>query len=241
MRTLYAPKIPPRGLSNREDSGLLVLERCKLEVDASNSHKQTALRMAARLENQTVARLLLDGAANVEAHDYAGGTPLHVTGKIDPEKMVQLLVEQSASEGAAHIEQRTPLHLAFGRGRVKILSALISRTETINACDNRGKTALHYSAEHTLERHMGEFRGIAQWERNDVPMNGRHAVTMATGLFLTHREDFALKDLEGETALGIAERKRNGWMLDGIADFRRHTQSNRENSGNPGQAGDRKN
>lgn len=239
--TPYGPRFPPRGLSNREDSEFGVHKRCDLEVDASNSHKQTALHMAARLGDQTVARRLLDGGANIEAHDYAGDTPLHVAVQIDREDMVQLLLEKGASASAANIEKQTPLHLAVGRGRVKILSALISGTKTINACDNRGRTALHYLAEQTLERSMGDSWGLAQWERNDVSMNGRHAVTLVTGLFLRHRAKFALKDSEGETALEIAERKGNGGMLDGIADFRRHIQSNIEDSGNPGQAGDQKN
>lgn len=63
---------------------------------------------------------------------------------------------------------------------------------------------------------------------------------MVTGLFLRHGADSALKDSEGETALEVAERKRNRWVLDGIPDFRRQIQAESENSGKPGQNGDQR-
>jgi ankyrin repeat protein len=110
---------------NNEDISLQVL-RLLVEGGAAVNHMDkygwTALHLAVHRDYQTVATLLLDRGADVNAQLHEGGvfglyathgnTPLHDAVHADNLRMIKLLVSRGANMKAVGPNFRTPLQLA---------------------------------------------------------------------------------------------------------------------------------
>ena len=104
----------------------------------------TSLHIAATHGYHSVAELLIDYKADVNALDCNGSTPLHVASCQDMPSLVTLLVRRGADINAQSLNGSTPLHSAATCFAKNVYWSLINQGCEINATDSEGMTALHY-------------------------------------------------------------------------------------------------
>jgi ankyrin repeat protein len=74
--------------------------------------------------NVSDARTALDAEAEVNARDYAQGTPLHLAAECGNTDVARLLIEKGADVNAKNDCQQTPLHLAALHGHADVAKVL---------------------------------------------------------------------------------------------------------------------
>ena len=104
----------------------------------------TSLHIAATHGYHSVAELLIDHEADVNALDCNGSTPLHVASCKDMPSLVTLLVRSGADINARSLNGSTPLHSAAACFSKEVYYSLIHLGCDILATDSEGMTALHY-------------------------------------------------------------------------------------------------
>ncbi len=93
-------------------------------VDGASGH--TALEYAVSFNNMTMAKLLLDHDAQVDARDSSGDTALHWAAELGNLTMMRMLIAHKAAIDAANHQGVTPLMLAASHvqpGAVRLLLA----------------------------------------------------------------------------------------------------------------------
>ncbi|HZU67798.1 MAG TPA: sigma-70 family RNA polymerase sigma factor [Ktedonobacteraceae bacterium] len=106
----------------------------------------TALHATAERGNVSIAELLIDYGADVNATTRSGLTPMynailgHHTG------MVQLLLARGANVNATIANGLAPLHLAAMKGYSDIAALLPDNRAQVNAQSRAGRTPLHWAA-----------------------------------------------------------------------------------------------
>jgi ankyrin repeat protein len=116
-----------------------------------NAEKQTALHVAASLDLQAGARLLLIYGARVEARDDSGCTALGQAILAKHDKFVRMMLERGADPNSLELDGTTPLHLACRTGNVDAVDLLLDKVSSVDRPDGAGETAL------TLSCRLGEF------------------------------------------------------------------------------------
>jgi ankyrin repeat protein len=158
-----------------------------VDVNASNKEGWTALLLAAEKGYSSVARVLLDRGANIEAKcdcpswDGGGWTALMIAIKLGHNEVMQLLLDKGANVNAKnHNTGETALITAAGHDASTTVTALLDKGAEVNAKTVEGETALIAAA-------------------------GRAASTTVTAL-LDKGAEVNAKTVEGETALMAAAR-----------------------------------
>ena len=106
---------------------VLALVRAGAAVDAHAGVKNcTALHMAARRDNQEVAKALLDCGANLEARDSLGETPLRRAVNCNKIRVASLLLANGADVHSAGSKGLTPLLAARSAGMKQLLQSYAS-------------------------------------------------------------------------------------------------------------------
>ena len=91
----------------------------------ASSYGWTPLHLAAISDRVSIAKLLLDGGADVNAADARGKfTPLHYAAWNRNAEMAVLLLAWNAERDAKDGEQRTPLDLAKKKGHAAVVKVL---------------------------------------------------------------------------------------------------------------------
>jgi len=105
----------------------------------------TSLHIAATHGYHSVAELLINHKADVNALDCNGSTPLHVASCQDMPSLVALLIRSGADINARSMNGSTPLHSAATCFAKNVYWSLINQGCEIHATDSEGMTALHYA------------------------------------------------------------------------------------------------
>lgn len=134
------------------ESGNLVLLRALLEEKIDPEHTdnfgETALMVALRCGNRSVAECLLKIASDpVNSMDNEGATLLHKAAWGNLPELAEILLEEYGFDLEAKDHYgRTALHVAAYQGNTRILKYLLAKSADINAADNEGKTPIFSGA-----------------------------------------------------------------------------------------------
>src|SRR5262252_6969703 len=117
----------------------------KAEIEVRDGHGATPLLHAAAFGNFQTLKLLLDGGADVNAHNDFGATALLWAAR-DPDK-AQLLIERGANVNVQSKQGRTPLMIAsLRRGGSAIVGLMLAKGADVKVRSGRGGTALGLAA-----------------------------------------------------------------------------------------------
>lgn len=132
----YSPKVVDRILQENPD------------LDETSSDGETALHIAASLNNLFEVQRLIQLGANLNPMDDHGHTPLHWAIHTDPSgKLLKLLLDAGADPNIIPPAQpapawEPPLHVAARNSNSQIVTLLLDAGAQIEARDANGRTAL---------------------------------------------------------------------------------------------------
>lgn len=110
---------------------------------APGFERYTPLHWASRRGHTTVARLLIEHGADVNAQDRNSDAPLHLACTHDRPDIVWLLLEKGADVDARNVWGTTPLHLVARRINWKLVRLLLDAGADVNARNRGNCTPLH--------------------------------------------------------------------------------------------------
>lgn len=138
---------------------------------AYNSH--TALHAAIESEHESVARLLIEAGASVEAKDYFGNLPIHSAAEAGQCATLELLLDRGANiqaKAGIMYDQGTPLHTAVRRKEKEAVRILIECQAPLEARSGSGRTALHeavtWASEEIVEMLVAAGADLTARDRN---------------------------------------------------------------------------
>jgi len=106
-------------------SYLLLLCWLRLRSVAATNCKETPLLIAASNDHESVARLLLDRGASIDAATSDNWTSLHYAAENGYESIVRLLLDRGASIDAATSDNWTSFHFAADKGHESVVGLLL--------------------------------------------------------------------------------------------------------------------
>jgi len=128
----------------------IILESGKIEINLRNDEESSPLHMIALKadgeEVLSIAKLLLDHNALIDAKNDRGTTPLQLACAKGNPALVKLLLERKASLRAVG-ELGTALHCAAYFGNKQIVELLLQARADISQVDEDGKTATQVAKE----------------------------------------------------------------------------------------------
>ena len=141
----------------------------------------TPLHLAAMYGHQSIAQLLIENKADVNAGDCNGSTPLHVATCQGISALVVLLVKNGADINSRSLNGSTPLHSAAACFGKSVFYPLFDMGCDHLAVDNEGMTALHYIVKDvniTITDYLTDLyvRNPKDWIEN--PRRNSHHETM---------------------------------------------------------------
>lgn len=189
--------------------GMVLLIEHKADVNAVTDSNNTALHLAAENGFAQCMNVLLDGEANITAHNHRGYTPLHsATGHL---RCMAVLLGHSASVDVQDNVGSTPLHVAANDGRVKSMMMLLEHEASVDAEDFQGLTPLHDAAKGRKLKSMEVLleRGANVEARTDEGATPLHTsasnwFTNGIQLLLRKNVDIEAKTTGGKTPLQMA-------------------------------------
>ena len=117
-----------------------------LNVNATDSYKNTALHVAA-IHGQTAAQnLLLKRGAEVNMKNFDRSTPLYLAVSFSHEQLIPMLLKEGGKVDDDCKYNWTPLHKAADNGHVAIAQTLLDHGASVNAWTARGLIPLHRAA-----------------------------------------------------------------------------------------------
>ena len=158
-------------------------EKNTVTVSGKRACIQHALNTAAKYNRHSVAQILLENMAKVNAKDKDGRTALLSAVENNSCETVRILVEHNADVNAKDNDRWTALHWAAYNNRYDTAQVLIDQNADVNAKDTNDRTPLHGAA-----------------ENNSLD---------TARVLLKHNEDVNAKDNDGRTALLLAAKNKN--------------------------------
>jgi ankyrin repeat protein len=108
-------------IDQRADKAARILAADPTLVTARDEEGDTALHIAAALNDTEVVTLLLGKGADIQARNNDGDTPLHRAADNGHVEVAQLLLERGARLDAANTVGETPLHQVSEAGMAELL------------------------------------------------------------------------------------------------------------------------
>ncbi len=146
----------PKAVNARNTDGdtpLTLLSKIQSYNALIGINKETQLlNPVEKKEYPSVAKLLIDNGADVNAKDKHGATSLHWAALKGKYPLSVLLIEKGANVNAGILSEdpdlgnTTPLHLAAKKGYVKIVKLLLSKGAEVDSNSKNGQTSLHLAA-----------------------------------------------------------------------------------------------
>ena len=102
----------------------LLNKGAKVNAPSTNAMRNTALHAAAAGRSSTVAKLLLDAGADVNARQSGGWTPLHSAAQNGDVEFARVLTEAGADVSVRADNQQRPLDLALTKGQQAMVDFL---------------------------------------------------------------------------------------------------------------------
>jgi len=105
----------------------------------------TALHIAAYMDNDSAAEILIRYGANVNATDEDSDTPLHIAAANRSFDVLEVLISNEANPNARNRRLQTPLMLAFASNQRNIVSSLIQSGADATIVDRKGRNSFWYA------------------------------------------------------------------------------------------------
>jgi dihydroorotase-like cyclic amidohydrolase len=103
------------------------------------------LHLALYMKDETKAKSLIEGGADVNNRTPFGVTPLHIAAGAGLKDIAELLIEKGADVNAKSNWDWTPLHSAAENGHKDIVELLITEGAEVNERDGASRTPLWYA------------------------------------------------------------------------------------------------
>jgi len=142
----YKTGYPLHNAYNKEVAEILIAGGAN--VNENDSHKGTALHIAAEKGYQDIAELLIDRGANVNAIDLKAETALHKAAYYGHKDIVKLLIDSGTSVNENDFDSETALHEAAKQGYKDIVELLIAKGADLNASDEYGRTPIDVASQY---------------------------------------------------------------------------------------------
>uniref|UniRef100_T1JK05 Uncharacterized protein n=1 Tax=Strigamia maritima TaxID=126957 RepID=T1JK05_STRMM len=133
-----------------------------VDPNDSTEHEDTALHIAAKLNADDIAVILLQKGANVDAVNKDGGSPLHVATENCLVVMAELLLRHGANVNVVDNDDRSCLMLACRLGAPQLVGLFLEYGSNRKLRDKSGLTAAEYaiiSQQNECLKLMGEEVG----------------------------------------------------------------------------------
>jgi ankyrin repeat protein len=131
----------------RDLDSIRTLLKQRVDVNATQGDRATALHWAAHFDDQTLADVLIGAGARVDAADDTGATPLYVACLNHSAPMVERLLKAGANPNASLLNGETALMTCSRTGDAKAVVALLSRGASPNVKElAHHQTALMWAA-----------------------------------------------------------------------------------------------
>ena len=170
---------------------------------------------AARADNASGVRSLLEKGVNPDARDEHGQTALLIAiGEPSPKVVEALVASPKVNIEARNSKDESPLMMAALKGQQDLVAKLIARDADIN---KTGWTPLHYAATNghisVMKVLLDKYAFIdAQSPNGTTPlmMAAMYGSPEAVKLLVDEGADQAMKNQQGMTALDFAKRANRG-------------------------------
>ncbi|XP_078621205.1 uncharacterized protein LOC144887686 [Branchiostoma floridae x Branchiostoma japonicum] len=159
-----------RGAARRGDEvrvQQLLAER--VNVNATDGHRQTALHYAAQNGHTGTVQALLTAGATLDSRNSAEDTPLHLATYKGHTGTVQALLAAGADINAGDGDKRTPLHMAVDKGQPDCVRVLLKAGANTVIRDRNRKTAKKYAVHEDVLQVFQLFKGKTsgrQWSKH---------------------------------------------------------------------------
>lgn len=117
----------------------------KVDVNATDGDRGTALHWASYRDDVETAELLLRAGAKVDAANDLGATALWAASQNGSRVMVKRLLGAGADPNLALASGETPLMVASRAGSVDVVTQLVAAGAKVNVAATRGQTALMWA------------------------------------------------------------------------------------------------
>jgi ankyrin repeat protein len=209
------------------------------EVTTMNSHAKHASAQVFDkfLIHQSVSsgdietlRYLLDHGAKVDQRSIIDqATPLHIASYSGDEAITRLLMARGADINAAMIGGNTPLHMALAGGHAAIAKFLLVHGAEPNVnLSNKGSAPLHLAAragfasmvELLLQRGADANARVNSNHATALIEAARYGHVLVVETLLRFGADVAKRDLDGRSALDVAQKQGHIKIVDLLSQSR---------------------
>ena len=131
---------------DHDQVSLALDQGANIEWPNTSAKADTPLIVACRNGHESVARLLLDRGASINATNQFQATCLHIAAQNGHESVARLLLERGASINAIDKDNWTSLYFAARTGHESVVGLLLERGASIDAVTKDNWTSLHIAA-----------------------------------------------------------------------------------------------
>ncbi|PNH01094.1 Ankyrin repeat, PH and SEC7 domain containing protein secG [Tetrabaena socialis] len=128
---------------NGELEAVEFLVKKRVDVDAGDHFKVTALHLAAIEDHADIADVLLKARADPKPADVEGDLPIHWAATKGHSQVIELLARKNSPVDTPNKKGWTPLHRAAYNGRKEAVVTLVKLGASVSGVTSDGNTPLH--------------------------------------------------------------------------------------------------